>query len=131
MVVYSILVPTLLIKLKRSEVGLDSTKPAFDQLTESCIQRKLPVESWRTAERLAMEERGDSLRIFDIKHKKPPTLSQITLQLTENNGAPSDNADEVDWISNGIKTQNEQLVSNYFYLCFFDQVISDPDSEWK
>ena len=52
--------PTLLTKLKRSEIGLDSTKPAFYQLTKSCIQRKLPVDSWKLAEGLAMKERVNS-----------------------------------------------------------------------
>ena len=78
------LVPTLLTKLKRSQIGLDSTKPAFDQLTKSCTERKLPVKSWRLAEGLAMEERGDRLRIFDVNHENAPSLAEITLKLTDN-----------------------------------------------
>ena len=35
---FIILVPTLLTKLKRSQVGLDSTQPAFEQLTNTCLQ---------------------------------------------------------------------------------------------
>ena len=91
---FIILVPTLLTKLKRSQVGLDSTQPAFKQLTNTCLQRKLPVKSWRSTEHLAMEERGEKLRIFDINHGKAPTFTQITLSLTETN----------------IKTQNDQWV---------------------
>ena len=91
---FIILIPTLLTKLKRSQVGLDSMQPAFEQLTNTCLQRKLPVESWRSTECLAMEERGEKLRIFDINHGKAPTFTQITLSLTETN----------------IKTQNDQWV---------------------
>ena len=102
------LVPTLLTKLKRSQDGLDATQPAFDQLTKSCIQRNLPVEAWKSAELFAMEERGDCLRIFDINHEKAPTLAQITLQLTEMKDNLSSSVNIVDWIADGIKTQNDQ-----------------------
>jgi hypothetical protein len=113
------LVPTLLTKLKRSQDGLDSTQPAFDQLTKSCLQRNLPVEAWRSAEILAMKERGEHLGIFDINHEKAPTLAQITLQLTEVKDHSSNNMNIVDWISNGIKAENYQWVLNFIsYLIF-------------
>jgi hypothetical protein len=101
-------VSTLLMKLKRSKIGLDSTGPGFEQLTISCLQRKLPVEAWRAAELLAMEERGEHLRIFDINHKKAPTLAQITLSLIEGEDSSNGNSTVVDWISDGIKAQNNQ-----------------------
>ena len=104
------LVPTLLTKLKRSQIGLDSTQPAFDQLTKSCIERKLPVESWALSESLAMEERGEKLRIFDVNHENAPTLAQITLKLTDSNDNSTDSANVVHWISDGIKAQNDQWV---------------------
>ena len=113
------LVSTLLTKLKRSQIGLDSTQPAFDQLTHSCLQRKLPVEAWRVAECLAMEERGDHLTIFDINHEKAPTLAQITLQLTNAEDDSSDKANMVNWIADGIKAQNDQLVGNLIYDLVF------------
>ena len=72
-------VSTLITKLKQSQISLDSTEPGFEQLTNSCLQRKLPVEAWRSAERLAMEKRGEYLRIFDINHQKVLTLAEITL----------------------------------------------------
>ena len=100
--------PTLLKKLKRSQIGLDSTKPAFDQLTKSCLQRKLPVQSWKLAEGLAMEERGQSLRIFEVDHQNAPSLAEITLKLTESKGNTTGNANLVHWISDGIKAQNDQ-----------------------
>ena len=104
------IVPSLLTKLKRSQIGLDSTLPAFEQLTESCLQRKLPVESWKSAERLAMEDRGEALSIFDINHEKAPTLAQITLRLADENQDSSDASNVVDWVADGIKAQNDQLV---------------------
>ena len=101
-----ILVSTLLTKLKCSQDGLDSTQPAFDQLTKSYLQRNLPVETWRSAEHLAMKERGNHLRIFDISHDKTPTIAQVTLQLTEVNNT-SNSAHIVHWIASGIKAQND------------------------
>jgi hypothetical protein len=112
------LVPTLLTKLKRSQIGLDSTKPSYDELTESCLQRKLPVESWALAESLAMEERGDRLRIFDVNHQKASTLAQITLNLIDAEENSNDNANVVHWISDGIKAQNEQWVLFKFQTPF-------------
>jgi len=109
-IVIYVLVSTLLTKLKRSQVGIYSTKPAFEQLTDTCLERKLPVKSWRLGESLAMEERGESLRIFDLNHEKAPTLSQITLRLTEENGELTGGADVVNWIADGIKAQNDQYV---------------------
>ena len=102
------LVPTLLTKLKRSQTGLESTKPAFEQLTISCIQRKLPVESWKVAEGLAMEERGERLKIFDVDHQNAPTLAEITLRLTDTRDTSTNNSNLVHWISDGIKAQNDQ-----------------------
>ena len=107
---FIILVPTLLTKLKRSQVGLDSTQLAFEQLTNTCLQRKLPVESWRSTKRLAMEERGEKLRIFDINHGKAPTFAQITLSLTETNDNSNDGVHVVNWLVDGIKTKNDQWV---------------------
>lgn len=57
-----------------------------------------------------MEERGERLRIFDINHKKPPTLAEITLLLTDTKDALKDTVDIVDWIADGIKVQNAQWV---------------------
>ena len=89
-------------------------------MTKSCLERKLPVEAWRYAEHLAMEERGHHLKIFDINHKKPPTLAQITLRLTDIKDNPSDCVKIVDWIADGIKAENDQWVLNvasYLVLC--------------
>ena len=102
------LVSTLLTKQKRSQIGLDSTEPAFNQLTKSCLQRNLPVEAWRAAEHLAMEERGEHLKIFDINYKKAPTLAEITLSLTNTKDNSNSTANIVDWIADGIKAQNDQ-----------------------
>jgi hypothetical protein len=98
----------MLTKLKRSQLGLDSTQPAFEQLTNTCLQRKLPVESWRAAELLAMEERGERLKIFDVNHTKAPTLAQITLSLTESKDNSNEAASIIDWIADGIKTEIDQ-----------------------
>ena len=84
-------------------------QPAFEQLINTCLQRKLPVESWRSAKHLAMEERGEKLRIFDINHGKAP-FAQITLSLTETNDNSNDSVHVVNWLADGIKTRNDQWV---------------------
>lgn len=101
-------------------MGLESTKPAFDQLNKSCLERKLPVDTWKLDERLAMEERGESLSIFDVNHENAPSLAQITLKLTDTKENSSDNANVVHWISDGIKAQNDQWV--FFEIC----ILSTP-----
>lgn len=112
------LVSTLLTKLKRSRVGIDSTKPAYEELTNSCQLRKLPVEDWRKAEALAMEERGENLGIFDITHKKLPSLAEITLKLTDAQVDYSNGINVVDWIADGIKVENDQWVLNFIFLIY-------------
>jgi hypothetical protein len=66
-----------------------------------------------------MEKRGEYLKIFDLNHKKAPTLAKITLKLTEAKGGLNDSK-VVDWISDGIKAENDQLVPHlmFFYLVF-------------
>jgi hypothetical protein len=94
--------------MKRAQIGLDSTEPAFNQLTATCLQRNLPVDTWRSEEHSAMEERGERLRIFDINHEKAPSLAQITLQLTDSEDVSDNDLKVIDWISDGIKAQNDQ-----------------------
>ena len=89
-------------------MGLDSTQPAFKQLTITCLQRNLPMESWRSAELSAMEERGEKLKVFDVNHKKAPTLAQITLGLSESKENSSEASNIIDWIADGIKIENDQ-----------------------
>jgi len=99
-------------------MGLDSTRPAFEQLTEACHRRKLPVEAWRSEEHLATEERGERLKFFDINHQKSPTLAQITVQLCDNKDNPDSRVHIVQWIADGIKAENDQFVLNLIYDCF-------------
>ena len=55
-----------------------------------------------------MENRGECLGIFDIWNRKAPTLAQITLQMTNTKENSKVAANVVDWISDGIKAQNDQ-----------------------
>ena len=67
-----------------------------------------------------MEERGEHLRIFDIKHEKAPSLAEITLKLTEMKDHSNDSSNIVDWIADGIKAQNDQWVLNLIsYLVLY------------
>jgi len=87
---------------------LDSTRPAFQELTKACRLRGLPVDVWKTDERLATKERGQLLNIFDLNHQKLPTLAQITVQLCNNKDNPNGTVDMVQWIADGIKAENDQ-----------------------
>jgi hypothetical protein len=63
-----------------------------------------------------MEERGERLGIFDVNHEKAPTLAEITLTLTYNKDNPSNGSNLVDWVSDGIKAQNDQWVLIFFLI---------------
>ena len=102
------IVQTLSTKLKRSQIGFESAKPAFKQLNKSCLERKLPVHIWKSDEATAMEERGEALRIFDINLELAPSLAQITLRLTDLKENSNQNVNVIHWISDGIKAQNDQ-----------------------
>ena len=54
--------------------------------------------------------KGEKLRIFDINHGKAPTFAQITPSLTETNDNSNDGVHVVNWLADGIKTQNDQWV---------------------
>jgi hypothetical protein len=58
----------LLKKYKRAKSGLTETKSAYDRLAESLDAVK--VMEWKEQERRPMEERGDALRIFEVKLEK-------------------------------------------------------------
>jgi hypothetical protein len=51
-------------KWSRAKEGVSETKPAFEQLTE-CLEASL-VREWTAQERVAMEKRGEHLRIYEV-----------------------------------------------------------------
>jgi hypothetical protein len=72
-----------------------------------------------------MEKRGKSLSFFDINQEKAPTLSQITLRLTDENGDSNHTSKVVDWVADGIKAQNDQLVCGFFSCPFYFPFLID------
>ncbi|KAI0244966.1 hypothetical protein BJV78DRAFT_1289900 [Lactifluus subvellereus] len=68
-------------KWSRAKQGLAETKPAFEQLTE-CLEPSL-VQEWTAQERVAMENRGDHLKIYEVTSEKLPMLADIRLRLSE------------------------------------------------
>jgi len=54
--------------LTRAEEGVADTQPAFEQLSD-WLDPSL-VQEWTRQERVAMEERGDALHIYDVKSNK-------------------------------------------------------------
>jgi hypothetical protein len=55
-----------------------------------------------------MEERGERLNVFNINHRKAPTLAEITLGLCDDRDNVTGAANIVDWIADGIKAENDQ-----------------------
>ena len=64
----SVTVASLLKKYKKAVKGQSETKKAFEGLTKT-LPANL-VSDWTTAESKAMIERGDALKIFDVKESK-------------------------------------------------------------
>ena len=62
------LVGMLLKKFQHAKKGLAETKPAYDGLATSLNVQS--VTEWKEQERQAMKERGDLLRIYDLKLEK-------------------------------------------------------------
>ena len=52
----------------RAKEGVSETKPAFEQLSD-CLETSLVAE-WTKQERVAMEKRGDHLKIYDVASEK-------------------------------------------------------------
>ncbi|KIM73065.1 hypothetical protein PILCRDRAFT_15550 [Piloderma croceum F 1598] len=75
------MVDSLCGKWTRAKQGVSNTKPAFKQLT-NCVDPSLVLE-WTRQERVAMENRGDDLKIYDVVSEKLPTLAEIHLKLAE------------------------------------------------
>jgi len=59
-------------KWTRAKQGVCDTKPAFEQLTD-CLDASW-VQEWTKQERVAMENRGEDLKIYDIASEKCRTL---------------------------------------------------------
>ena len=55
-------------KWSRAKQGVSDTKPAFEQLA-NCLDPSL-VQEWTRQERVAMENRGDNLKIYDVVSEK-------------------------------------------------------------
>ena len=55
-------------KWTRAKKGVSDTKPAFEQLTD-CLDPSL-VQEWTRQECVAMENRGDDLKIYDVISEK-------------------------------------------------------------
>ena len=62
----------LLKKYDRAVKGHNTTKLAYDGLTNSLDEAKL--NEWRAAEQKAMSERGEYLRIYEVQEKKGATV---------------------------------------------------------
>ena len=121
----------LLKKFKRAMDGLGDAKEAYISLGESIDP--VTVARWKEDEKIAMDERGEHLRIFEVKMRKgdfsfcccvhvrsnhpleEPTLAQICLDLaSKQNKNTTDGT--LGWLSSGINLENEQCVKTGFLL---------------
>jgi hypothetical protein len=55
-------------KWSRAREGVAKTKSAFEQLTD-CLEVSL-VQEWTAQERVAMDKRGDHLKIYEVTSEK-------------------------------------------------------------
>jgi hypothetical protein len=55
-------------KWTRAKDGISETKPAFEQLSDS-LDASL-VQEWTAQERVAMERRGDHLKVYVVQSDK-------------------------------------------------------------
>ena len=62
------LADTLLRRWSRAQEGVSKTTEAFTQLTASIEASS--VQEWAAAEKVAMEQRGDALKIFEVQADK-------------------------------------------------------------
>jgi hypothetical protein len=53
-------------------MGVSETKTAFEQLSD-CLEATL-IEEWTGQERVAMEERGDNLKIYVVRSERCGTF---------------------------------------------------------
>ena len=59
------LADSLCTKWTRAKKGVSETKLAFEQLSD-CLEASL-IEEWTGQERVAMEERGDHLKVYVVR----------------------------------------------------------------
>jgi hypothetical protein len=103
--------------------GVSETKPAFEQLTE-CLDAAL-VRDWTEQERVAMEKRGDYLKIYEVVSTKckrclnsssdtdhlclpVPTLAEIRLKLSETEVQHGNLSGSVSTIAEGLAIEKSQ-----------------------
>ena len=70
---------------------------------------------------MAIEERGERLTIFNVNHKKAPTLPKITLELTVKKNISELNK-AIDWIADVIKAKDDQWVFNSIFKLIFAKI---------
>src|ERR1700677_2986552 len=74
-------------KWTRATDGGSETKPAFEQLTD-CLDASL-VQEWTEQERVAMEQHGDHLKIYQVaseKRREIPLWYRSLMQFSTNAG---------------------------------------------
>ncbi len=62
------LADSLCTKWTRAKKGVSETKPAFEQLS-NCLEGAL-IQEWTGQERVAMEERGNHLKIYVVRSER-------------------------------------------------------------
>ena len=118
------LADTLLRRWSRAQEGVSKTTEAFTQLTASIEASS--VQEWAAAEKVAMEQRGDALKIFESKRTNVggwtcslryeiltnivPTLADIRLKLSEQEVWHGNLSGTVTILSEGLAIERSQYV---------------------
>jgi Kyakuja-Dileera-Zisupton transposase len=117
------LADSLCAKRSQATKWVSEMKPAFEQLTE-CLDASL-VRDWTEQERVAMEQRGDHLKIYEVISTKckqylnssldtdrlclsVPTLVEIQLKLSETEVQHGNLSGSVSIITEGLAIEKSQ-----------------------
>ena len=68
-------------KWSRAKGGLSETRPAFEQLTD-CLEAEL-VQEWTAQERVAMQQHGDHLKIYEVASEKCMRSIELYIAFTD------------------------------------------------
>ena len=106
--------------------GINDTQSVFEQLTD-CIDPS-SVKEWTAQERIAMEQRGEHLKIYEVKSEKcmislyrhliynfsrllVPSMAEIWLELSEKEVRQGNLSGAVATLTEGLAIEQAQYVA--------------------
>ena len=118
-------VPAMVKKWTDAMKGVREMKEAYEGLSESMEEETL--KGWKEEEAEAMENRGEFMKIYEIKFNKggrpyikldssvlkknlAPTMAEIRLTLTEKENSNSLESGTIAWLTTGINLEQMQCI---------------------